>query len=156
MNRMRLDKFLSDMQIGTRSTVKDLIKKGQVSVNDTLVKNPGFQVDTEQDLVTCMGNPITYQRLYYYMLHKPGGVVTATRDHHASTVMALLPDASGKHLAPVGQEKKIALPFSHRARILSFNINAASGSSPTKGSSKISSFGSWSSAPIMASFCRIP
>lgn len=106
MNRMRLDKFLSDMQIGTRSTVKDLIKKGQVSVNDTLVRNPGFQVDTKQDLVTCMGNPITYQRLYYYMLHKPAGVVTATRDHHESTVMALLPDASGKHLAPVGRLDK--------------------------------------------------
>ena len=43
MNRMRLDKFLSDMQIGTRSTVKDLIKKGQVSVNDTLVKTPVFK-----------------------------------------------------------------------------------------------------------------
>lgn len=106
MNRMRLDKFLSDMQIGTRSSVKNLIKKGQVSVNDILVRKPDFQVDTEQDLVTCMGNPITYQSLYYYMLHKPAGVVTATKDHHEPTVMALLPNASGKHLAPVGRLDK--------------------------------------------------
>ncbi|MDE6364821.1 MAG: 16S rRNA pseudouridine(516) synthase, partial [Lachnospiraceae bacterium] len=61
---MRLDKFLCDMQIGTRSYVKDLIKKGQVSVNDTLIRKPDFQVNTACDLITCMGNTITYQNLY--------------------------------------------------------------------------------------------
>lgn len=106
MNRMRLDKFLCDMQIGTRSSVKDLIKKGQVSVNDTLVTKPDFQVNAERDLITCMGNPITYQSLYYYMLHKPAGVVTATRDNHDPTVMTLLSGASGKNLAPVGRLDK--------------------------------------------------
>ncbi|MDE7185199.1 MAG: 16S rRNA pseudouridine(516) synthase, partial [Lachnospiraceae bacterium] len=103
---MRLDKFLCDMQIGTRSYVKDLIKKGQVSVNDTLIRKPDFQVNTACDLITCMGNTITYQNLYYYMLHKPSGVVTATRDKHVPTVMTLLSDACGKNLAPVGRLDK--------------------------------------------------
>ena len=35
---MRLDKFLCDMQLGTRSQVKAYIKKGTVSVNGTVVK----------------------------------------------------------------------------------------------------------------------
>ena len=103
---MRLDKFLCDMQLGTRSQVKDLIKKGQVSVNDTLVRKPDFQADAARDHIACMGKSIVYQSLYYYMLHKPAGVVTATRDNHESTVMSLLPDASGKHLAPVGRLDK--------------------------------------------------
>ena len=55
---MRLDKFLCDMQLGTRSQVKDLIKKGQVSVNDTLVKKPDFQVDAARDRIVCMGKNI--------------------------------------------------------------------------------------------------
>lgn len=103
---MRLDKFLCDMQLGTRSQVKDLIKKGQVSVNDTLVRKPDFQVDAARDHIVCMGKSIVYQSLYYYMLHKPAGVVTATRDNYEPTVMSLLPDASGKHLAPVGRLDK--------------------------------------------------
>ena len=40
---MRLDKFLCDMQIGTRSQVKAFVKKGLVSVNGTIVKQPDFQ-----------------------------------------------------------------------------------------------------------------
>ncbi len=60
----------------------------------------------QRDHIACMGKSIVYQSLYYYMLHKPAGVVTATRDNHESTVMSLLPDASGKHLAPVGRLDK--------------------------------------------------
>ena len=53
-----------------------------------------------------MGKELIYQSLYYYMLYKPAGVVTATRDDHEPTVMALLPDASGKDLFPVGRLDK--------------------------------------------------
>lgn len=103
---MRLDKFLCDMQLGTRSQVKESVKKGLVSVNGMLVKNPDFKLDETMDTVTYMGKVLTYQNLYYYMLHKPAGVVTATRDNHEPTVMSLLPDACGKDLFPVGRLDK--------------------------------------------------
>ncbi len=103
---MRLDKFLCDMQLGTRSQVREMIKKGLVSVNETIVRHPDFKLDEGNDIVTYMGNALTYQMLYYYMLHKPSGVVTATRDNHEPTVMELLPDAGGKGLFPVGRLDK--------------------------------------------------
>lgn len=103
---MRLDKFLCDMQIGTRSQVKAFIKKGLVSVNGTIVKQSDFQLDAEKDNIYYMGQSLRYQKLYYYMLYKPAGVVTATKDSRESTVMTLLSDAPGKGLFPVGRLDK--------------------------------------------------
>ena len=42
---MRLDKFLCDNNIGTRSQVKEYIKKGQVTVNDQIIKKPETKVN---------------------------------------------------------------------------------------------------------------
>ena len=53
-------------------------------------------------------------------------------------------------------EKSTALPRSQRSRKNPFIVKAASGSRPTNGSSKISSFGSRIKALISASFCFIP
>lgn len=103
---MRLDKFLCDMQIGTRSQVKDCIKKGNVSVNGVIIKSPDYKLDENTDNVSYMGKNVTYQSLYYYMLHKPMNVVTATKDSDNKTVMDLLPDACGKSLFPVGRLDK--------------------------------------------------
>lgn len=103
---MRLDKFLCDMQLGTRSHVKEAIRKGHVSVNGIPVKSPDMKLDERQDVVTYMGQTLTYQTLYYYMLHKPAGVVTATKDRREPTVMGLMSDAAGKDLFPVGRLDK--------------------------------------------------
>lgn len=40
MAKIRLDKYLADMQIGTRSAVKEYIRKGRVRVNEAVVKSP--------------------------------------------------------------------------------------------------------------------
>ena len=48
---MRLDKFLCDNNIGTRSQVKEYIKKGQVTVNDQIIKKPETKVNNETDTV---------------------------------------------------------------------------------------------------------
>lgn len=103
---MRLDKFLCDMQLGTRSQVKEYIKKGTISVNGDVIKKPDFKLDEKKDQIAYMGKTLTYQSLYYYMLHKPMGVVTATKDNHDRTVMDLLADACGKDLFPVGRLDK--------------------------------------------------
>lgn len=103
---MRLDKFLCDNNIGTRNQVKDLIKKGLVSVNDTVIKQPEFKVDESADKVICQGVAITYQEFYYYMLNKPAGYVTAHQDNLYPTVMSLLKDVAGKDLSPVGRLDK--------------------------------------------------
>lgn len=103
---MRLDKFLCDMQLGTRSQIRESVRKGLVSVNGVPVKSPDHKVDEKRDSVTYMGETLTYQCFYYYMLHKPAGVVTATRDRREPTVMGLMSDARGKDLFPVGRLDK--------------------------------------------------
>lgn len=103
---MRLDKFLCDMQLGTRSQVKEAVRKGLVSVNGMPVKSPDYKLDERKDIVSYAGKELVYQNFYYYMLHKPAGVVTATRDNRETTVMDLLSDACGRNLAPVGRLDK--------------------------------------------------
>ena len=103
---MRLDKFLCDLQLGTRSHVKDAIKKGLVSVNGVPVRLPEWKLDERRDTVIYMGKSLTYLQFHYYMLHKPAGIVTATRDQHETTVMDLLPAGCGKNLSPVGRLDK--------------------------------------------------
>lgn len=103
---MRLDKFLCDMQLGTRSQVKEYIKNGSVSVNGAVVKSPDFKLDENSDSVSYSGRTLVYQSFYYYMLHKPAGVVTATRDDHDKTVMDLMAGAEGRGLFPVGRLDK--------------------------------------------------
>ena len=103
---IRLDKYLCEMEAGTRSEVKAFIKKGRVTVNGETAKAPEQKVDETKDTVTLDGHSFSYQKYFYYMLHKPAGVVTAVRDHHDQTVLDLLVDAPGKDLSPVGRLDK--------------------------------------------------
>lgn len=103
---MRLDKFLCDQNIGTRSQVKEFIKKGQVTVNGQAVRKPETKVDELSDTVVCQGQPIQYRKYTYYMLNKPEGVVSATNDNTAPTVVSLLTVPEQKDLFPVGRLDK--------------------------------------------------
>ncbi len=103
---MRLDKFLADMQIGTRSQVKDLIKKGLITVNGEVICKADYKIEENKDCVTCKGVTLSYQKYRYFVLHKPAGVVTATRDNHDKTVMELLPKELAADFFPVGRLDK--------------------------------------------------
>ena len=103
---IRLDKYLCEMEIGTRSQVKELVKKGMVSVNGEIMKKADFKFDETSAKVCVKEKEVSYQKFYYYMLHKPAGVVSATIDHHDKTVLDILKDAPGKELFPVGRLDK--------------------------------------------------
>lgn len=103
---MRLDKFLADMQIGTRSQVKEFIKKGLITVNDTVVRKADIKIDENNDEITYNGKVISYQKYKYYMLNKPAGVISATKDNLDKTVLDLLDKDCGKDLFPVGRLDK--------------------------------------------------
>ncbi len=102
----RLDKFLCDMEFGTRSEVKTLIKKGLVTVNDSICKTPEQKIDPCKDKIVCQGQLCEYAQYYYYMLHKPAGYITATEDSTQKTVMHLLGDKLRKDLFPIGRLDK--------------------------------------------------
>ena len=98
----RLDKFLTQIPVGTRSQVKDMIKKGRVCVNGVHASKPELKVDPENDSITLDGKRLFYSQYAYYMLNKPAGVITATMDKKKETVLDLLDDKR-KDLFPVGR-----------------------------------------------------
>ena len=104
---MRLDKFLADMNFGSRKETKQLIKKGGVSVNDQTIRSDKYQVDEKKDQVKVDGAIVTYQKDFYYMLNKPAGVVSATVDNFDETVLDLFDDEDFREdLFPVGRLDK--------------------------------------------------
>ena len=103
---VRLDKFLCDCNMGTRSQIKDYIRQGLVSVNGIVVKKPELKIQEDIDNVALRGESCTFKKYAYYMLHKPAGVVSATTDNTADTVFSLLTDVKDKNLFPVGRLDK--------------------------------------------------
>ena len=103
---IRLDKYLADMSIGTRTEVKKLIRQGKVSVDGSVVKNPDVKIDAEKQTVICNGNPVAYETFEYYMLNKPAGVISATSDTKDKTVLDLIDSKKRKDLFPVGRLDK--------------------------------------------------
>lgn len=86
---MRIDRLLCELNIGTRSQVKELLKKGQVTVNDIVINKPDTKVNEQTDIIVCNGKRYCYKPFVYYMLNKPAGVITATSDTQERTVLDL-------------------------------------------------------------------
>ncbi len=96
---MRLDKLLANMGFGSRKEVKQYLKNGAVRVNEEVVKKPNIHIDTENDVVTCFGEPVIYQEFIYLMMNKSQGILSATEDTRERTVIDLL-SAEHRHFKP--------------------------------------------------------
>ena len=103
----RLDKFLCDSGVGTRSQVKALLKSGVVTVDGVPEKDNGRKIDPDKQVICLRGERLGKTGRLVVMLNKPEGFVTATEDAKERTVMELLP-ADMKHLdlKPVGRLDK--------------------------------------------------
>lgn len=106
MKSIRLDKYLADMGIGSRTQVKNMIKKGLVQVNQEIVRENDRKVFPDQDKILCENNIISYTKYSYYMLNKPAGYVSATVDNVNPTVVELIKGNTKKDLFPVGRLDK--------------------------------------------------
>jgi 16S rRNA pseudouridine516 synthase len=105
--KLRLDKFLADMGRGSRSEVKRLIKFGRVTVNQTVIRDPGRQVNCRADRIMLEGTEVLYRRYIYLMLNKPAGVISATEDFRERTVLELIdPRYRNRGIFPVGRLDK--------------------------------------------------
>lgn len=103
---IRLDKYLADMGVGTRTEVKKLIRQGKVTMNDVVIKTPEQKIDTATQKVFCNGQEVGYEEYEYYMLNKPAGYVSATTDARDKTVLDLITEKKRKDLFPVGRLDK--------------------------------------------------
>ena len=101
---MRLDKFLVDCGVGSRSQVKTFLKKKQVTVNGQVETSPKTQIDEDKDQIAYLGQELTHETFVYYLLNKPQGVISATEDSRHKTVLDLLDEtARHKQVFPVGR-----------------------------------------------------
>lgn len=103
---VRLDKHLVEASVGTRSQVKELIKKGRISVNGNNKLKAELKIDNEKDKVFFDGQEIILKRFEYFMLNKPAGVISASRDKNAKTVVDLIVNKTRADLFPIGRLDK--------------------------------------------------
>ena len=101
---MRLDKFLANM--GTRSEVKQLLKKGSVKVNQNIVKLPKLHVNPNSDEIMVNDEVVSYIDKVYIMLNKPKGYTSATEDEVHPTIIDLIPEYAHLNIFPVGRLDK--------------------------------------------------
>lgn len=103
---MRLDRFLCELNIGSRNQVKAFIRQGAVTVNGIPVTSPEIKINELLDEVAFHGKRLQYRRFVYYMLNKPEGVVSASRDSRERTVVSLLGKDAREDIFPVGRLDK--------------------------------------------------
>ena len=80
MKEMRLDKFLCQCLGISRKEAKDMIRKKQITVNGQQASRPEIKVFPGKDQVYYQEEALSYEEHHYLMLHKPQGVVSATKD----------------------------------------------------------------------------
>lgn len=107
MPLIRLDKFICDQGLAARKEVRQIIKAGRVRLDGAAVTAPETKFDPERSLVELDGSPLGYARFRYYMMDKPSGVLTATRDGKQKTVLDLVtPEMRRMGIFPVGRLDK--------------------------------------------------
>ena len=107
---MRLDKFIVDSGLATRSEVGRAVRAGQITVNGKVVRRPSGHIDPVCDTVTYCGREVIYREFTYIMLNKPEGYVSARTDDKSPTVLELLPDELQRiDLFPCGRLDKNTL-----------------------------------------------
>ena len=103
----RLDKFLCDCGVGTRSQVKAILKSGAVTVDGIPERDNGRKIDPDKQEILYRGQRLGKTGRVVVMLNKPEGYVTATEDAKERTVMELLPkEWKNLELKPVGRLDK--------------------------------------------------
>jgi 23S rRNA pseudouridine2605 synthase len=101
---VRLQKLLAEAGVASRRKAEELIRAGRIRVNG-VTASLGAKADPESDEISLDGSPVVAQPRAYWVLHKPPGVVTSTRDPEGRpTVLDLLPsEALDRRLFPVGR-----------------------------------------------------
>ena len=104
---MRLDRLLSELGAASRSELRQIIRRGRVSVDGVVVTEPERRVDPEGSEIRLDGELLTYRRFRYFMMDKPAGVLSVTEDRKQKTVLDLLPpELKRLDLFPVGRLDK--------------------------------------------------
>ena len=107
----RLDKIIASQGLVSRSEVKQLIRRGEVTVNGEVIKDSSVKVFYD-DVISVCGQLLFQTKNTYIMLNKPKGVVSSTDDRRDKTVVDILPEElKRKNLFPAGRLDKDTTGF---------------------------------------------
>ena len=102
MTKIRINKFLADSGISSRRKSEEYILENRVAVNDNVITDLSFKVDTENDIITLDGERVKLKKHIYILLNKPKGYITAvTDDRYRKTVLDLV--QTQERIYPVGR-----------------------------------------------------
>lgn len=100
----RLDKIISSRSTYSRKEIKQLITNGLVMVDGLVALDPARKYDADSISVSIQGKLLSPARHIYLMLNKPQGIISASKDPKAKTVVDLVPkDYQRKGLFPAGR-----------------------------------------------------
>ena len=107
MDKLRLDKFLSSQNICSRKDAGKLVREKRVTVNGNAAPKSDIKIDPERDIIEVDGKTVAYMEHIYIMMNKPKGVLSASNDKNAPTVIDLLPETLKRRgLFPAGRLDK--------------------------------------------------
>ena len=107
MEQQRLDKIIASTGKWSRREAKELARRGLVTVNGCAVRSVEGKFNPEAVEISVNGEVLSYRRVTWIMLNKPGGYLSATEDGRGKTVLDLLPRELQKQaLFPVGRLDK--------------------------------------------------
>ncbi len=98
---IRLQKAISEAGVCSRREAEKLILQGKVEVNGMIVKTLGTKVKGD-DVIFVNGKEILKEEKEYYLLYKPRGVISSSKDEKGRKTVVDLIDTN-KRLFPVGR-----------------------------------------------------
>lgn len=100
---MRLDKYLSECGILTRSEASRAVRGGRVAVNGAVVRDSSLKIDESSAVVLLDGEVLSWKKFRYIMLNKPENTVSTTEDYEKSVMKLLPPEFSRMDMFPCGR-----------------------------------------------------
>lgn len=102
-NKIQLNKYLAQAGLCSRRKAEELIKSGQIIVNDNIVKECYFRV-ADFDIVKYKNNIIGCENKKYILLNKPRNYITTLSDEkNRKTVLDLIKPHIKERVFPVGR-----------------------------------------------------
>lgn len=103
---MRLDKYLSESAVCSRSEAAKAARTGKITVDGKVAKDVSVHIDPESAEVSFFGKKVGWKRFTYIMLNKPKGYVSSTEDGGATVMELLPPECLKKKMFPCGRLDK--------------------------------------------------
>jgi len=108
MRDTRIQKAMADQGMCSRRQAEQIILEGRVKLNGRPVQL-GDKMDIKADILSVDGQRVFFDRkkeYYYYMLNKPRGYITTSKDDRGrKTVLELISDTPAR-VYPVGRLDK--------------------------------------------------